>query len=64
MQELGKDIRKFIEEPILNAEDFLRNTAKKWACYCIQEHTGILLSRGLAISTAIANYLNERENKS
>ena len=60
MEQLSKDIRQVVEgEPILDFDDHLRETAKKWACYVLQSNTGKELELGLKISQTICDYLNE-----
>ena len=50
-----------MEDPIIDIEKHLRETAKKWASYVIQSNDGEALKKGLEISKAIADYLNEIE---
>ena len=66
MQELSEDIRRVTEKEIVLAEDIekhLRETAKKWADYCLTTLDGNLLTKGLMVSKAIVDFLNEMEQE-
>lgn len=46
MQELSQELRQVAEkELILNVTEHLRETAKKWANYCIDNLDGDLLTK-------------------
>ena len=48
--------------PLINfkgIEKTLRETAKKWASFCCDEYEDELLTKGLFISKAIVEFLNE-----
>ncbi len=63
MQELSQEIREVTEEKTFDVPAHLRETAKKWANHCLDKFDGDLLKKGLAISAAIVNFLNEREER-
>lgn len=57
MQKLATEI-----EGVINmTRDYthLEEAAKKWACHCLSTYVGDLLSKGLKISEAIANFSAE-----
>lgn len=33
-----------------------KETAKRWACYCLDKNEGVLLDKGLALAKALADY--------
>ena len=59
MQELSNEIREVAEQPLVNPEKHLRETAKKWASYVLEHNQGEALTYGLAISKALCDYINE-----
>lgn len=59
MQDLSNEIRKVTNETILDTDQHLRETAKKWASYVLENNTDKALELGLKISESICNYLNE-----
>ena len=60
MQELTNAIETTIDNDI-SPELCLREAAKKWAVYCVDTLDGDTLAKGLMISKAIAEYVNELE---
>jgi len=58
MQELAREIETVAEH---GHEFTLRKAASKWAAHCIEELDGTLLSKGLAVSAALAEFMNEFE---
>jgi len=75
MQELKESLEKFagpfeavVEEnrrkkklPESKESKELRDMATKWAKMCVNVHSGKLLEKGLKITLAISEYLNELE---
>ena len=59
MNELKQVIEGHIDGD--DAADGLRKGAINWAAFCLQELDGELMTKGLHVSQAIAEYLNERE---
>lgn len=58
MQELAKTIE---DVPEHGHEYTLREAAKKWAAHCVNDYSGELLHRGLAVTAALAEFMNEYE---
>lgn len=59
MQELSNEIREVTTEGFLGIEEHLRETAKKWAAYVLEKNCDDALEKGLKISQALCDYLNE-----
>ena len=59
MKELSDDIRRAVEDPIIDIDQHLRETAKKWGSWVLDSNEGKALELGLKISQAICDYLNE-----
>ena len=57
MKELAEKLHFSSEEECSE----LREASKKWAGYCLESLDGELLDKGLRVSAAIAEFLNERE---
>ncbi len=60
MHELKRTLENHIDGTA-KVEEELRKGAINWAAYCLQELDGELMTKGLHVSQAIAEYLNERE---
>ena len=59
MQKLSDDIREVTESgSLMDIEKHLRETAKKWASYVLDNNSNEVLEKGLAISRSIVEYLN------
>ena len=58
MQELAKAIETVPEH---GHEYTLRGAASKWAEHCIETYDGKMLRKGLSISAALAEFMNEFE---
>lgn len=58
MQKLAQEISSFTHED--GYTDF-RDAAKNWAASCLGQYDGLQLQKGLAISAAMAEFLNELE---
>lgn len=43
------------------APEQFRESAKAWASYCLDNFTGKVLERGMAVATALAEYATELE---
>ncbi len=69
MQELNHDLQGAMFGRLENETKFeciekaLRETAKKWAGYCCDEFEDDLLDKGLKVSKAIVEFLNEMERE-
>ena len=63
MEELSNEIRAVISEPTMDITKYLRETAKKWACYVLNDNEGKALELGLKISQSICDYVNELESE-
>ena len=64
MQELNENLRQVIEkEELLDTPKHLRETAKKWANYVLESNCDEALKKGLEISRAICEYVNEMEDE-
>lgn len=62
MQELNDSMNNAMDHntrPPVN----LRDVGKKWALHCLETYTEDLLSRGLHISKALAEFANELEGR-
>ena len=56
-------VRESIDKKVIfqDVEKHLRETAKKWSSHCCEEFDGEVLTKGLMISKAIVEFLNETE---
>ena len=64
MEQLNRNLCQAMstQGPLINFEGIektLRETAKKWASFCCDEYEDELLTKGLFISKAIVEFLNE-----
>lgn len=55
------ELRGQLDALVAEGEDSgaLRELSKKWAAHCLENFTGDLLKRGLAVSESIANFAEE-----
>ncbi len=60
MQELAEAISE--NSPVVHPDAF-RKAAKEWASAAIETYSGELLEKAMAVSVAMANFLNELEQK-
>ena len=68
MQELARAMNKASCEVIegdqmSGGSDDLRSAAKTWSVHCLDALSGELLRKGLEVSRAIAEFLNEMDPK-
>lgn len=60
MKELTADIREAVA---IGEPKHLREASVKWANWCLNNLDDVLLRKGLEISAAIADFLNEIERE-
>jgi len=69
MQDLVNALNRASEAPIPSSENseapygFLREASVRWAKFCLYYLTGSALTHGMGISAAIAQFINELEDK-